>query len=69
MPKLAWDAAYFLQCADDVRAMAEEMRHPECKRIMSGIAESYDHMARQTKELQRAVATLRSFPVAYQRRK
>jgi len=69
MPKLAWDAAYFLQCADDVRAMAEEMRHPECKRIMSGIAESYEHMARQSKEFGSAVATLRSSPLAYQRRK
>jgi len=63
-PKLAWDSAYFLQCADDARAMAEGMRHPECKRIMSGVAETYEHLARQTKEFRRAVATLRSLAVS-----
>jgi len=65
MPKWSnWDDAYFLQRAKDARAMAEEIRHPECKRIMRGIAESYEHMARQTKEFQRAVAILRSSPGA-----
>jgi hypothetical protein len=65
MPKWTfWDESYYLQRAEEAREMAEEMRHPECIRIMGGIALSYEHMARQTKEFRRVAAILRSSPIA-----
>jgi|SRR5215468_2707879 len=57
LPRLTWDEQYLLCRAEEARTMADEIRHPECKRIMRGIAESYEYLARQTEELRRAVGT------------
>ena len=57
LPRLTLDEQYLLYRAEEARTMADEIRHPECKRIMTGIAESYEYLARQTEEFRRAVGT------------
>jgi hypothetical protein len=37
--------------------MGECIRNPECKRIMSGIAEGYARLAQLTKDFQKAATT------------
>jgi len=58
--RLTWDEQHLLYRAEEARTMADEIRHPECKRIMKGIAESYEYLARQAEEFRRAVGTPRS---------
>jgi hypothetical protein len=36
--------------AEEVRVQAEEMKDPECREAMFGIARSYDLMARRARE-------------------
>src|SRR5215467_11365665 len=60
LPRLTWDEQYLLYRAEEARTMADEIRHPECRRIMTGIAESYEYLARQTKEFRRDVGTTAS---------
>jgi hypothetical protein len=50
MPKLIWDENYWLHRAEEARAMASEIRNPECRRIMVEIADSYDRLAQQSKD-------------------
>ena len=58
--RLTWDEKHLLYRAEEARTMADEIRHPECKRIMTSIAESYEYLASQTKEFRRAVGTTTS---------
>ena len=58
--KLTWDEQHLLYRAEEARTMADEIRHPECKRIMIGIADSYEYLARQTEEFHRAIGKPRS---------
>jgi hypothetical protein len=57
MPKLIWDEEYWLHRAEEARTIGESIRHPECKRIMADIAESYMRLAGLTKAFQKAAAT------------
>jgi hypothetical protein len=50
MPKLIWDEDYWLHRAEEARAMASEIRNPECRRIMVEIADSYERLAQQSKD-------------------
>lgn len=54
MPKLIWDEDYWLHRAEEARTASDEIRNPECRRIMLGIADSYDRLAQQTKQFQEA---------------
>jgi len=56
MPKLIWDEEYWLHRAEEAHTIGESIRHPECKRIMADIAESYARLARFTKDFQKAAA-------------
>jgi DNA-directed RNA polymerase subunit N (RpoN/RPB10) len=52
--KLIWDEAYWLDRAEEARTLLEDIRHPECRRIMSEMAESYERLAEQTKRFREA---------------
>ncbi len=52
--KLIWDEGHWLNRAGEARTAAENIRNPECKRIMREIAESYDHLAKLSKDFNRA---------------
>ena len=60
--KLIWNKTYWLNRAEEARAIATEIRNPECKRIMVEIAASYDHLATLTDDFQSAAMT----PVSHQ---
>jgi len=55
--KLIWDQTYWLDRAEEARAIATEIRNPECRRIMVEIAASYDHLAALTCDFQCAAMT------------
>src|SRR5215475_1901032 len=55
MPKIIWDETYWLQRADEVRAICDSMRNHECRRIMGEMAESYERLASLTKRFQKTV--------------
>ena len=44
------DPRYWLDRAEEMRRLAEEMRDPETRRMMLSIAEGYDKLAQRTKE-------------------
>jgi hypothetical protein len=50
MPKLVWDEEYWRSRATEARTMGDQIRHPDCKRIMGEMARSYDHLAELTKQ-------------------
>ena len=60
--KLVWNKTYWLNRAEEARAIATEIRNPECKRIMVEIAASYDRLAGLTDDFHSAART----PVSYQ---
>ena len=41
------DSAHWLQRAQEARATAEGIKDPDAKRVMLGIAESYEQLARR----------------------
>ena len=55
--KLIWDKTYWLDRGEEARAIASEIRNPECKRIMAEIAASYDRLARLTDDFHSAART------------
>jgi hypothetical protein len=48
IPKLIWDEAYWHHRAEEARTIADRLDNAECKRIMTGIAESYQRLAELT---------------------
>jgi len=60
--KLIWNKTYWLDRAEEARAIATEIRNPECRRIMVEIAASYNHLATLTDDFQCAAMT----PVSHQ---
>ena len=44
-------------CAEEARTIAEGMKNPETKRMMLGVAESYERMARMAAERPKKKAT------------
>ena len=50
------DAKYWRERAVEARAVAEEMLDPETKRILEGIAQSYDRLAQHAKTREDAEA-------------
>jgi hypothetical protein len=54
MVKLIWDEDYWRHRAEEARRIEEQIRNPECKRIMRKIAQSYDRLALHTKDFQKA---------------
>jgi hypothetical protein len=52
--KLIRDKAYWLDRAEEARAIAAVIRNPDCKRIMVEIAASYDRLASLTGDFQGA---------------
>ena len=45
-PSALHDVEYWLKRAEEARAFADEMRDPETKSLMLGIAESYEQIAK-----------------------
>jgi hypothetical protein len=67
--KLIWDRRYWQDRADEAKAAAEDVRNPECKRIMLEIAATYQHLANLTSDFttaasKGAVGQLRTAPAA-----
>lgn len=56
MPQRVNNPRYWRNYADATRAIAEQTKDPECKRILMGVAESYAELAR------RAIATAAGGP-------
>ena len=54
LPQLVWDEAYWRHRAEEARAIEANLRHPECRRIMLEIAESYDRLAKLTTQFRSA---------------
>jgi hypothetical protein len=54
---LIWDQEYWDHRAEVASTIGESIRHPECKRIMAEIAESYARLARLTRAFQNAAGT------------
>jgi len=52
--KLIWHEGYWRDRAEEARAISEEIRNPECRRIMREIASSYEYLARLTNDFQNA---------------
>jgi len=44
------DAKHWRERAEEVRAVAETMNDGEARRLMQGIAESYDHLAQRAEQ-------------------
>jgi hypothetical protein len=65
IPKLIWNEEYWLHRAEEAHTLGASIRHPECKRIMADIAESYARLARLTKDFQKAAAS----PVTVEQKK
>jgi hypothetical protein len=55
--KLVRDKVYWLDRAEEARAIATEVRNPECRRITVEIAASYDRLARLAGVFQSAAMT------------
>jgi hypothetical protein len=55
--KLIWHEGYWRDRAEEARTIAEEIRNPECRRIMREIAGSYESLARLTNDFQSAAMT------------
>jgi hypothetical protein len=53
LPKMTWDETYWLQRADQARAIGDSMRNHECRMIMEEMAESYERLAGLTKRFQK----------------
>jgi hypothetical protein len=47
MPQRLHNAKRWRQLAEDTRAIAEQMKDPECKRLLMAIAEAYAKLARR----------------------
>ena len=50
MTTLVDDPVHWLGRAEEARAIAEDMRDAESKRIMLGIADDYDKLAKRAQE-------------------
>lgn len=57
IPQLICDEKYWNHRAEEARTLGESIRHPECKRIMADIADSYVGLASLSKDFQKAAAT------------
>ena len=55
--KVIWNQGHWLDRAEEARAAAGNLRNPECRRIMCEIAKSYDHLAKLSKDFNRAART------------
>ena len=55
--KLIWDEAHWANRAEQARAAAKNIQNPECRRIMSEIAASFDHLAKLSSDFNRAAKT------------
>ena len=55
--KVIWNEGHWLDRAEEARAAAENIRTPECKRIMCEIARSYEHLARLSTDFKEAAVT------------
>jgi hypothetical protein len=60
--KLVWNEAYWNDRAEEARTIGQEIRNPECKRIMRDIADTYDRLATLTKNFQKASMMPHSYP-------
>jgi hypothetical protein len=49
---------YWQSRADEARAMADQFRDPEQKKIMLGIAQGYEQMARAAERLRQSATIL-----------
>ena len=52
--KLVWNEAYWSDRAEEARTIGQEIRNPECRRIMRDIADAYDRLATLSKNFQKA---------------
>jgi hypothetical protein len=49
MPKIIWNENYWLDRAEDARLMGGDLQNDDCRRIMHGIADCYEHLATLSK--------------------
>ena len=49
-PKAIWNADYWLRRAEEARTAGEALSDRDCQRIMFEIADTYEHLARQSQE-------------------
>jgi len=49
-PHILDDPQHWLDRAEEMRRLAEDMREPETRRMMLSIAEGYDKLAKRAKE-------------------
>jgi hypothetical protein len=55
--KLIWNEDHWLDRAEEARAKAAGIRNPECRRIMTELAATYEHLARLTADFKAAAGT------------
>jgi hypothetical protein len=48
-PKVIWSEASLLRRAEEARITAEQLKDAECRRVMIGIAEGYETLARRAR--------------------
>ena len=48
-PKVVWNEAHWIRRAEETRTIAESTKDAECKRVLIGIAEGYEYLARQSR--------------------
>jgi len=53
-PKLIWSEQHWLFRAEEARTMLDDIKNPECRKIMSDIAETYARLATLTAGFHRA---------------
>ena len=52
--KILNDPMHWHKWAEEARILADQMRDPDARRLMIGIAESYEHLAAKAEERLRA---------------
>jgi hypothetical protein len=56
---LAHDPKFWRDMAEEAQRLADEMRDPESRRIMAGLAADYERLARYAEVVENAALTLR----------
>jgi len=64
MIRLMNDAKHWRERAEEVRAVAETMNDGEARRLMQGIAESYDHLAERAEQRVKQPPLAETIPTA-----
>lgn len=55
--KLIWNEAFWRDRAEEAYSISQEIRNPECRRIMREISHSCEYLARLTNEFHNAATS------------